>query len=165
MELILVSAMTRDRVIGSADGLPWSIPAEYRHFLDLVRGHPVILGRRSHEIFGPDLTESPLIVVSSSAKDLRGARVCSSVEGALQLASELGPRVFSAGGASIYRQTLPRADAMYLSIVKGHYEGDTFFPEFDDADWQITRTDDHPEFEFRVYERRSRQTGGRLPSP
>jgi dihydrofolate reductase len=154
MELILISAMTRERVIGSRDGLPWSIPEEYEHFLGLVRGHPVVLGRKSYEIFGPDLADSPLLVVSSSVKELSGAQVCPDVSQALELAGTLGDRVFSAGGATIYRQTLPLADAMYLSFVKGRYEGDAFFPEFDESEWRVTRRDDHPEFEFRVYERR-----------
>ena len=153
MELILISAMTRDRIIGSRDGLPWSIPDEYAHFLSLVRGHPVIFGRKSYEIFGADLTDSPLIVVSRSAKDLPGAQVCSSIEAAVEFAATHGERVFSAGGATIYGQTLPLATAMYLSIVKGDYAGDTRFPEFDESEWQVTRTDDHPDFEFRVYER------------
>ena len=153
MELILISAMTGDRVIGSRDGLPWNIPDEYAHFLDQVRGHPVIFGRKSYEIFGTDLEESPLIVVSRSLGKLDGARVCPSVDAAVELGGTLGERVFSAGGATIYAQTLPLATAMYLSIVKGDYTGDTRFPDFDETDWRITRCDDHPEFEFRIYER------------
>lgn len=153
MELILISAMTKDHVIGNRDGLPWSIPEEYRHFLDLVCGHPVILGRKSYEIFGPDLTESPLIVVSSRLARVARAEVRPSVEQAIACAATQGGKIFSAGGATIYTQTLPLATAMYLSFVKGDHEGDTLFPEFDENDWQITRRDDHAEFEFRVYER------------
>jgi dihydrofolate reductase len=152
--MILISAMTRDRVIGSADGLPWSIPDEYQHFLGLVRGQAVIFGRKSYEIFGPDLPDSELFVISRAAAALEGAHVCSSVEEAAERARQTGRRVFSAGGASIYRLTMPMADAMYLSIIKGDYSGDTRFPEFDEKDWLVTRRDDHPEFEFRVYERR-----------
>ena len=153
--MILISAMTEDRVIGSNDGLPWSIPDEYRQFLDHVRGQAVIFGRKSYEIFGPDLPDSELFVVSRSTHAIEGAHVCSSVEEAAKQARQTGRRVFSAGGASIYRLTLPLAEAMYLSIVKGDYTGDTRFPEFDEADWRITRRDDHPDFEFRVYERRT----------
>jgi dihydrofolate reductase len=153
MELILISAMTRDRVIGSRNGLPWSIPEEYEQFLGHVRGHPIVMGRKSWEIFGPDLTESPLVVVSSSVRQLSGAEVRPDVEQALELAGTLGDRVFSAGGATIYRQTLPRADALYLSIIKKPYEGDTYFPAFDEAQWRVASRDDHAEFEFRVYER------------
>ena len=62
--------------------------------------------------------------------------------------------MFSAGGASIYRQTLPLADTMYLSIVKKDYAGDTYFPEFDDVDdWTMESSTDHAEFELRIYRR------------
>jgi len=154
VKLILISAMTRERVIGSGNGLPWNIPEEYDHFLGLVRGRPVILGRKSHAIFGADLVESRLIVVSSSLNKLPHADVRPDIDSALDLARTLGGDVFSAGGATVYRQTLPRADAMYLSFIKGSYEGDAYFPEFEEDDWAITATDDHPGFEFRVYERR-----------
>lgn len=151
--MILISAMTRSRVIGKGAGLPWDLPEEYAHFLEQVRGQPVILGRRSYEIFGRDLAASPLVVVSSTATLLPVAAVCRSVEAAVERARTLGPRIFSAGGAAIYRQTLPLADTLYLSIVKGDHEGDTYFPEFDEHEWTVTRRDDHPRFEFRVYER------------
>lgn len=155
MKLILISAMTADRVIGAGDGLPWSIPEEYEHFLGLVRGHPVVMGRRSYEIFGPDLSESPLVVVSRSTQSLPGAEVRPGVDEALAHAGSLGETVFSAGGATIYAQTMSRADAMYLSIVKRAFQGDTYFPEFDESQWDVTRRDDHGEFEFRVYTRRA----------
>ena len=63
-ELILISAMTRDRVIGRDRALPWSIPEEYEHFLSHVRGNTVLMGRTSYEIFGPDLQDTRMIVVS-----------------------------------------------------------------------------------------------------
>jgi dihydrofolate reductase len=153
MELILISAMTRDRVIGRDNGLPWNIPDEYAQFLGHVRGHPVIMGRSSYEIFGKDLTESPLVIVSRSLTSLPDAAVCPSIETAIERARTHGERVFSAGGASIYGQTLPLADAMYLSIVKGDYEGDTRFPEFDESSWVVEHKIDYPEFEFRHYRR------------
>ena len=72
--MIIISAMTRDRVIGRRGGLPWSIPDEYEQFLAHVRGQAVIFGRKSYEIFGGDLPDAELFVVSRSA-DLAGARV------------------------------------------------------------------------------------------
>lgn len=154
MDLILVSAMTADRVIGHKNRLPWDIPEEYAHFLGLVRGHPVIFGRTSYEIFGADLQESPLIVVSSTLRSLPGAAVCPDVDSALEQARRLGGgRVFSAGGASIYRSTLPLAGWLYLSIVAGRYDGDRRFPEIDGREWVVERSEPHPRFEFRVYRR------------
>ena len=145
--------MTRDRVIGRDNALPWNIPAEYARFLDHVRGHPVIMGRSSYEIFGKDLNESALIVVSRSVSSLPDAAVCPSIDFAVEQARTHGRRVFCGGGASIYRQMLPLADAMYLSIVKGDYDGDAHFPEFDESEWVIEQRVDNPEFEFRVYKK------------
>jgi dihydrofolate reductase len=154
LELILISAMTRDRVIGNNNALPWNIPQEYASFLAHVRGHPIIMGRTSFEIFGPDLTESKLFVVSRTIGAMSGACACSDIESAVKRAGEYGDRVFSAGGASIYRQTLPMADAMYLSIIKKDYQGDTYFPEFDDVDdWALESSQDHTAFELRIYRR------------
>jgi len=155
MELILISAMSRSRVIGNRNRLPWNLPDEYEHFRGLVRGHPVIMGRTTYEIFGPDLHDSPLIVVSTSRNELPDAQIHASVESALEAARALpGDRVFSAGGASIYRQTLPLADALYLSIIDGDYEGDTWFPAFDERDWPLVRTDQHPHWNFTVRRKR-----------
>lgn len=154
MELILISAMTKDRVIGSNNALPWSIPEEYQSFLAHVRGHPVIMGRTSYEIFGPDLKESKLFVVSRTIGAIPGASVCSDIDSAIKKAATEGDRVFSAGGASIYRQTMPMADAMYLSFIKKDYQGDTYFPEFNVNDWALASTVDHEEFELRIYTRR-----------
>ncbi len=152
--VILIAAMTRDRVIGRGRGLPWKIPEEYEHFLRHVRGNTVVIGRTSHEIFGPDLGECRVIVVSSRPVPLEGVESGASVADALRRAQAYGRPVFVAGGASIYRQTLPLADALYLSFVKRDHDGDARFPEFDESEWEVRRREDHARYEFRVYERR-----------
>lgn len=150
--------MTRDRVIGNNNGLPWNIPEEYEQFLNLVRGQAVIFGRKSYEIFGRDLPDSELFVVTRSSGSLPEVQTCGSIDEAAKLARQTGKQVFSAGGAAIYRLSLPLASSMYLSIVKGDYHGDTLFPEFNDVDWRITQEDEYPEFVFRNYERISRRS-------
>ena len=152
--MIIISAMSKDRVIGSGDGMPWSVAEEYEQFLMFIRGQTVIMGRRSHEIFGPDLTSAHNIVISRSALESDNATVCSSVEEAVETGEAFGKTVFSAGGASIYAQTLPMADTMYLSYMKGDFEGDAFFPGFDESEWNAEVRTDHEEFEFVVYRRK-----------
>jgi dihydrofolate reductase len=152
--MIIISAMTRDRVIGSGDGMPWSIPDEYRHFLDPVRDQTVLMGRRSWEIFGKDLTSAHNIVVSRSVNELPDATVAGGLEQAVELARGFGKIVFSAGGARIYAQTLHLAEEMRLSWIKGDYRGDAHFPEFDESDWKIVARKDHPQFELVTYRRR-----------
>ena len=161
--MIIIGAMTTDRVIGSGDGMPWDVPEEYAHFQQLVDGHTIIIGRRSYEIFGDSLTSAHNVVVSRSAGDgiggitdiasRGGAIVVRTIEDAVRTAQSFGGTVFSAGGASIYAQTIPLADTMYLSYIKGQFTGDAHFPEFSEREWVVEKREDHPRFEFVVYRR------------
>jgi dihydrofolate reductase len=164
--MIIVGAMSRNRVIGRGDGMPWHVPEEYEHFLTLIDGQTVIIGRRSYEIFGATLSSAHTIVVTRGwppepGRSDAALRVVGSVEEALRVAETFGRTVFSAGGATIYAQTIPLADAMYLSIIKGTYDGDAYFPVFSADEWVEERRDDHPRFEFVVYRRRRDTMQGR----
>jgi dihydrofolate reductase len=145
--------MSTDRIIGSGDGMPWDVPEEYARFLQFIEGQTVIIGRRSYEIFGDGLTSAHTLVVTRSAGKLPRAVAVTSVEEALRTAESFDGTVFSAGGASIYAQTIALADAMYLSYIKGHFTGDAYFPAFSDREWAVDRREDHPRFEFVVYRR------------
>lgn len=151
--MTIISAMSNDRFIGSGDGMPWNVPEEYAHFLKLVDGQAVVMGRKSFEIFGPDMETTENFVVTRSGGEISGATVCGSIEEAVEKAEATGRTVFSAGGGSIYAQTIPLADAMYLSFIKGDFTGDTKFPEFDEREWEIEKRVDHAGFEFVVYKR------------
>ena len=49
-------------------------------------------------------------------------------------------KVWVIGGAEIFAQTLPRCEAVYLSLVDQEVEaGDTFFPAFE-ADFPVAET-------------------------
>ena len=152
--MIIISAMSTDRVIGSGDGMPWSVPEEYQQFLGYVEGQTVIMGRRSYEIFGPDLTSAHNIVISRSGAEQEGVVVCGSIEEATEKATSFGKTVFSAGGATIYAQTLSLAEAMYISHIKGNFSGDAYFPEFDEDEWDVVERRDHEGFEFVHYRRK-----------
>jgi dihydrofolate reductase len=153
--MIIIGAMAADRVIGSGGGMPWDVPEEYAQFLRFIEGQTVIIGRRSYEIFGKGLTSAQTLVISRSSVDLPGAVAVASVEEAHRMAESFGRTVFSAGGASIYAQTLALADTMYLSYIKGRFAGDAYFPPFSDREWAVDRREDHPRFEFVVYRRTS----------
>jgi len=152
--VIIIAAMGSNRVIGSGRGMPWNVPEEYAQFLEFVRGQTVIMGRASWEIFGPDLTSAHNVVVSRNAGALDRATVVNGIETAVETGRGFGKTVFCAGGASIYRQCLPLADRMTLSIIKGEFDGDAFFPEFAEVEWEVAERRDHPQFELVDYRRR-----------
>ena len=149
----IISALSKNRVIGSGDGMPWDVPDEYQHFLDTTRNQTLIIGRRSYEIFGPTLTCRYCYVVTRGSGPFEKGIAVASLDGAIQQACEHDNKVFVAGGASIYAQAISRADSMLLSYIKGDFEGDAFFPEFDDADWNITFREDRGAYELVEYTR------------
>lgn len=64
------------------------------------------------------------------------------------------------GGSQIYDLFLPKATRLYVTRVHIEVEGDTFFPEIDDGDWQLVSAEAHDQsatnefaFDFCVYER------------
>lgn len=136
----IIAALAENRVIGANNTLPWRLPNDLRHFRRLTTGHTVIMGRRNHESIGKPLPERTNIVITRNrAYRAPGCRVAHSLEEALAAAGD-DPEVFVIGGAEIYREALPRADRMYLTLVHAEVPGDTFFPEFDWGEWrEVTR--------------------------
>lgn len=147
MKISLIAALAANRVIGRDGGLPWHLPPDLRRFKQLTMGHTMILGRKTWESIGRALPGRTLLVVTRQ-KDLAvpdNVRVVPSVEEALRIARERDPEgvVFVAGGAEVYRQTLPLADRLDLTRIEREFEGDTFFPDFDEAGWRLVREERH----------------------
>ena len=149
----IIAAMAEDRVIGGPEGLLWDLPEERRQLLGLVEGQVVILGRRAYEMFGAELPSSRTLVVSRTLAEAEGASVAPSLEAALSEAWGLGGKLFCAGGASLFEQTLPLAERLYLSTVHGRYEGTHYFPPIGKNEWSELRRREYQRFDFTVYRR------------
>lgn len=153
--VIIISAMSHGRVIGTQDGMPWNVPEEYQQYLNFVDGQTVIMGRKSYEIFGKDLHDTHNLVISRNYPNGIGYGVVHSLEEAIARAKTMDRTIFIAGGSSIYEQALPLADEMYLSYIQGKYEGIAFFPAFDVSDWTVIERRAHPKFDFVHYKRKN----------
>lgn len=156
MKRIIIAAMGEDRLIGTGKGLPWHVPTEYQHFLDSVAGHTMIMGRKSWEIFGGDVSSTHNIIISRSAQ-CPGAEVAPSVPDALKLAAAAGKTAFIAGGGTIYQQALALnlVDEMHLSVIPGIFNGTIYFPDFCRRDWEIIDQQDRGAYVFYRYCRRA----------
>lgn len=126
----IIAALDKNRGIGKDGGIPWRIPGELKRFRDITMGHPIVMGRRTHESIGRTLP-GRLNVVITSDEDYQadeGAVVAHSMEGALEIAGkEKGDEVFIIGGGQIYDQVLDKADRLYLTLLPGEYDADVFF--------------------------------------
>ena len=156
MAIILIAAMTKGKhVIGKNNKLPWSIPEELEKFRGFTKGNTVIMGRRTFESVGSKpLPNRNNIVVSASLQPQKSVEVARTIKEAIEKAKSYVKDIYIIGGAKIYEQSFQYADKMYISYIKEEYDGDTFFPEFSEADWEIERKEDYKDFEFVVYRRR-----------
>ncbi len=152
--MTIIAAMDKNRVIGKDNKMPWHISAESQHFRRTTSGHVLLMGRKTYQsIGGKPLPDRPHVIVSRSMPNAAGVDVCRSLTEAIEKAESYGREVFICGGGEIYRATLPKADRMVLSYIDGEYAGDEYFPEFDEAEWMITKKEVHDQFEIAYYER------------
>ena len=148
MIISIIVAMGNKRIIGIKNALPWNLPADMEHFRQKTLGKPVIIGQKTFESIGKPLP-GRINIVLTLARDFRapGCLVAYSIDEALNMAEkEKAKEVMIIGGVSIYKQFLPLADKMYLTLIEGDFEGDAFFPEFDWQEWQeVERIENMPD--------------------
>ena len=151
MIISLIAAMDKNRLIGIKNGLPWHLPADFKHFKAITMGKPVIMGRKTYESIGKALPGRLNIIVSSAGFVAEDAVVVSDIDSALNTAGN-ADEVMIIGGASFYQQMIDRADRMYLTHVDTTCEGDAWFPEFDENEWDILNRENHSADEKNNYD-------------
>ena len=150
MDIILIAALSENRVIGNNGKIPWHIPEDLKRFRKLTLEHPVIMGRKTYESIGKPLEKRTNfvvtrnkefnpegIVISYSIEEAieKACRKSSPIEEAIEKAEEYKKEIYIIGGEEIYRQTIDLATKLRLTEVKGEYEGDAYFPEIDENKW------------------------------
>ena len=131
----VIVAVARGGVIGSENRLLWHISEDLKRFKSITTGHPVVMGRKTWESLGRPLPGRRNVVITRQS-DYRaeGAETVGSLAEAVAF-FPVEEEVFVIGGGEIYRQAMPVADRFYLTEVEADYEGDTFFPEWSQAQW------------------------------
>ena len=141
--LSIIAALSRNRVIGKDNQLPWRLPADLKHFKTVTLGKPVIMGRKTFDSIGKPLPGRSNIVVTRDADYARyGMLVAHSLDEAIALAGDV-PEVMLIGGAQLYAEALPRAQRMYLTLIDAIFTGDAHFPEYDADEWHETAREDY----------------------
>lgn len=170
--LAAIVAMGTNRVIGRDGDLPWRLPDEIAHFKKTTLGRVVIMGRRTFDELGKPLPKrTNLVVTRSRTWAHEGVHAAHNLEAAIDLARELaGPDAWRdidrcpvvIGGGQVYRLALPHLDRLYLTEVDAAPEGDTRFPDLDEAEWAEIESREHPAddrhphaFRVRVLDRRA----------
>lgn len=142
----IIAAVDRKRGIGYQNRLLFWLPNDLKRFKALTTGNTIIMGRKTFESLPKGSLPNRRNVVLSTQKDLvcPGAEVFSSLEEALN-SCRPDEHVYIIGGASVYRQALPFADALYLTEVDAEApQVDAYFPEINPTIWQEKSRESHP---------------------
>lgn len=151
MRLSIVVAMDDNRLIGSKNQLPWHLPADLAYFKKLTTGKSILMGRKTYDSIGRPLPNRRNIVITRNANiSIPGCEVVSSIDYALELTKE-DPEVMVIGGASLCEQILPKINRLYITKIDGEFEGDVFFPKYDDFDWLEVSCESHPKDNSNAY--------------
>jgi dihydrofolate reductase len=151
MEITLIAAMGRNRVIGKHGALPWKMPQDLARYHALTLGKPLLIGRKTFEETEEPLPRRHNLVLSQNPTKIKGAEVFTSLEAAIKRAAELGPELMVVGGAQIYALALPVATKICLTTIELEPEGDAFFPVFDESLFTLEREQYFPPTETDPY--------------
>ena len=130
MKLCIIVAMSCNQVIGRDGKIPWHLPQDLKRFKTLTMGHPIIMGRKTHESIGRVLPGRTNVVLTRNAQySSAGTKVFNSLDAALAKLNDDHDQGFIIGRAAVYREALPRVDRVYLTLIEEEIQGDTFFPQ------------------------------------
>jgi len=129
MSVSIIAAMASNRVIGRANKIPWKIPGEQKLFRKITEGHPIIMGRKTYESIGRPLPlRLNIIITRKKEYIIPDCIIFSDLFSALE--EFRNKKVFIIGGEQIYKQALPVAEDIFLTIIQKNIVGDAFFPDF-----------------------------------
>lgn len=137
----IIAAIDSKNGIGKENSIPWHISEDFKRVKELTLGHPIIMGRKTFESIGKPLPERTNIVISRNPAmyhqlvyDNANFVSCNSLAEAVKIAekSDGSDEIFIFGGGQIFQEALEKGivDKLYLTIVDGDFNADTFFPDY-----------------------------------
>ena len=151
-----IAALSRNRVIGRNNDLPWKLPDDMKFFMESTKGHHVVMGRKNydslHEKYKPLPQRTNIVITRQQDFKAPGCVVMHAVEPAIDLARKNGEQeCFIIGGAEIYQLAMPYTTRLYLTEIDAVIEGDTLFPDYDKSDWKEISRKHHPADQRHAY--------------
>ena len=134
MTLSILVAHDKQRVIGYQNQLPWHLPNDLKHVKQLSTGHTLVMGRKTFESIGKPLPNRRNVVLTNNPSfKHEGVDVIHSIEEI----NDIPGQVFIFGGQTLFEAMIDKVDDMYITVVDGIFQGDTFFPTYTFEDWEV----------------------------
>lgn len=166
MIISLIAALTKNRVIGKNNNLPWHLPDDMKYFMQTTKEHHVIMGRKNYESipekFRPLPNRTNIVVTRQKNFTAPGCHIVHTLEAGIDMARREGEKeLFIIGGSEIYDLGMAYADQLYLTEIDTILEGDTYFPPINKEEWkELSRTHHEADarhaysFDFVVYKKK-----------
>ncbi|QAA30279.1 dihydrofolate reductase [Clostridium manihotivorum] len=138
--LSIIAAIAENGVIGNNNDLIWHLPADLKRFKKITSGHTVVLGRKTFQSLPGVLPNRHHVIITKDDHffvDDPNVEVINSIEKIVDRFSKTEEEVFIIGGGEIYKQLLPYVNKLYITKVKKHFDGDTYFPEINYSEWNV----------------------------
>ena len=160
-----VVALSKNRVIGVNNDLPWTLKTDLRHFKEYTSNKIIVMGRKTYESIGRPLPNRIKLIVARSLKEINCAQIFDNTENALESAKKICidkklHEMVIIGGGYLFRDTLPVTNKLILSEVDCVIEGDIYYPEICFDEWnQLSskkfKKDESNEYNFvvKIYEK------------
>lgn len=151
--------MDQNLLIGRENGLPWKVLGEMKYFRKTTSNNTILMGARTFESVGKPLKNRFNIVITRNKKKYKNwinknliftdnwKEILESYQG------NPSQHIFVIGGREIYQQTYSYADYYYVSIVKGTYAGNVYFPFSDWNKGQLIKKEEFLDFTAYIYKK------------
>lgn len=157
MKKIIISAKSKNGVIGRGNELPWHSKEEFQHFKNTTFGSPIIMGRKTFESLGKPLKGRLHLVITRQhnfSPPFDEVLIFNTLSRAIDYCEKkLFEKIFIIGGGEIYKQAINIVDELIISIMNFEVEGDVYFPQIDPLVWEETSRKKEKEFDIVYYSR------------
>lgn len=156
MKISLIAAMSKNRVIGINNDLPWHLPDDMKYFMETTRDHVVVMGRKNFDSLPPKFSPLPnrtnVILTRKKDYSVENCTVFNDIEDAFSFGVKRAEKeLFVIGGGQIYQMAIDRADIIYLTEIDAEIaSGEVFFPVIND-EWKEVSRVHHPADEKHIY--------------
>jgi len=158
--IILIVAMTENRVIGEKNKIPWRLPNDLKFFKEKTLNFRVVMGRKTFESIGKILPNRENIILSKNKNfKVEGAKIYDSLEKIIRESEKI--KTFIIGGEEIYKLFIDEATFLYITLIKKEMKGDSFFPKINMEKWRLVSSQkgeknekNNYDYYFLTYQRR-----------
>lgn len=154
----IIAAIDSKRGLGKNNDLLFRIPADFERMKRLTLGHPIIMGRKTFESIGYPLSNRTNIVITRNSSlhhiliyDVENLIVCGSLDEAIEIAKKSpgSEEIIIFGGGQVFKEAIEKGlvDRLYLTIVKGDFGADTFFPDY--SEFKLVKEEKHEDAGYK----------------